>query len=460
MGDQVAISLKNVSKCFKCYDRPIDRLKEILLPGKSRGKEFWALNNINLEINRGETLGIVGRNGSGKSTLLQIIVGTLTPTFGEVNVNGRISALLELGSGFNPEFTGRENIFFNGKILGLSKAEIEAKFDEIASFADIGDFIEQPVKTYSSGMFVRLAFAVAINVDPDILIVDEALSVGDEAFQRKCFAKIKGFQEAGKTILFVSHSAGTVVELCNWSVLMDQGELILANSPKIVVSKYHKLIYAPREKITLLREEIKKFNQPEIIIKSDNNNQISGEVSTVITPKKIEFSAKLEPFFDPNLKPQSTVVYLSRGAEIINPFLTTIGGKMVNILVKGQDYIYTYTVKFKQAAYQVRFGMLLKTMTGLELGGAGSHTIDNSVEYVAAGAEVQVEFKFSCLLLQGVYFLNNGVLGMIDGEEVYLHRTIDALMFRVQPEENMLSTGIVDFKIEPNISLKSMELIG
>ena len=197
---ELAICLKNVSKCFKRYARPVNRLKDLLLPGKSRADEFWALRNINLEVPKGQTLGIVGRNGSGKSTLLQIIVKTLTPTTGEVEVKGRVSALLELGSGFNPEFTGRQNVFFNGQLLGLSQKDIEAKFDRIAAFADIGDFIEQPIKTYSSGMFVRLAFAVATSVEPDILVVDEALSVGDEAFQRKCFARIHTIQERGGTI--------------------------------------------------------------------------------------------------------------------------------------------------------------------------------------------------------------------------------------------------------------------
>ena len=195
---ETVISLKNVSKCFKRYDRPGDRLKEMMYPNKKLADEFWALQDINLEISRGQTLGIVGRNGSGKSTLLQIIVGTLTPTAGSVEVKGRVSALLELGSGFNPEFTGRQNVFFNSQILGFNQKETEAKFDEIAAFADIGDFIEQPVKTYSSGMFVRLAFAVATSVEPDILVVDEALSVGDEAFQRKCFARLQSIQEGGE----------------------------------------------------------------------------------------------------------------------------------------------------------------------------------------------------------------------------------------------------------------------
>ena len=191
-------------------------------------------------MNKGETLGIIGRNGSGKSTLLQIICGILLATSGRVEVNGKVSALLELGAGFNPEYTGRQNVYIKGSILGLTTKAIEARFDDIMAFADIGDFINQPVKTYSSGMAVRLAFAVAISVDPDILIVDEALAVGDAAFQRKCFARIKHIQESGSTILFVSHGAGTVIELCSRALLLEKGELIASGSPKQVISHYHR----------------------------------------------------------------------------------------------------------------------------------------------------------------------------------------------------------------------------
>ncbi|MBD2094887.1 ABC transporter ATP-binding protein [Trichocoleus sp. FACHB-591] len=240
---ETAISVRDISKCFKQYSHPTDRLKEILLPGKSWAEEFWALRDINLEVLKGETLGIIGQNGSGKSTLLQIIAGTLTPSTGKVAVNGRISALLELGSGFNPEFTGRQNVFFNGRLLGLSYPEIEYKFDEIASFADIGDFIDQPVKTYSSGMFVRLAFAVAINVDPQILIVDEALSVGDGIFIHRCMAKIKDFQDSGGTILFVSHDTGAISRLCSKAVWINKGRLVEVGEPCNVSKHYQAWMY-------------------------------------------------------------------------------------------------------------------------------------------------------------------------------------------------------------------------
>ncbi|MEO0933885.1 MAG: ABC transporter ATP-binding protein, partial [Cyanobacteria bacterium J06641_2] len=242
MGEEIAISLQNVSKCFKRYSHPVDRLKEILLPQKSYAQEFWALRDISLEIPKGQTVGIIGRNGSGKSTLLQIIAGTLTPTTGKINVKGRISALLELGSGFNPEFTGRQNVFFNGRLLGLTQQEIENRFDEIAGFADIGDFIEQPVKTYSSGMFVRLAFAVAVNVDPEVLIVDEALAVGDVVFQHRCMRRMRALMDSGVTTLFVSHDSGAIKTLCNSAVMIHDGQIYTKGLPNAVTIEYLKLV--------------------------------------------------------------------------------------------------------------------------------------------------------------------------------------------------------------------------
>lgn len=238
MASEVAISVQGVSKCFRRYATPLDRLKEVILPGHAGGENFWALQDIDLVVNRGETLGIVGQNGSGKSTLLQIIAGTLRPTAGEVSTRGRISALLELGSGFNPEFTGRQNVHFNGQILGLSKSQIEDRFETIQSFADIGQFIDEPVKTYSSGMFVRLAFAVAINVDPEILIVDEALAVGDGVFVHRCMAKIKDFQDQGGTILFVSHETGSVARLCSQAIWLNQGRVVEQDQPSTVCKHY------------------------------------------------------------------------------------------------------------------------------------------------------------------------------------------------------------------------------
>jgi ABC-type polysaccharide/polyol phosphate transport system ATPase subunit len=239
-NSEIAIKLQGISKCFQIYDKPHHRLMQGLLRGKKQYfKEFWALKDISFEIKKGETVGIIGRNGSGKSTLLQIICGTLSPTSGNVNINGRVAALLELGSGFNPEFTGRENIFMNSSILGLSQEEINACYDDIIHFADIGEFIHQPVKTYSSGMMVRLAFAVAVHTKPDILIVDEALSVGDIAFQNKCMEKIKSIKETGASILFVSHDLNTVQIICDRVIWLKNANLQLTGYAVDVCQEYY-----------------------------------------------------------------------------------------------------------------------------------------------------------------------------------------------------------------------------
>jgi lipopolysaccharide transport system ATP-binding protein len=266
MKSDAAISVQNVSKCFRRYATPRERLKEVLWPGHSGGEDFWALQNINLEVQRGETLGIVGQNGSGKSTLLQIIAGTLQASSGTVKTHGRISALLELGSGFNPEFTGRQNVYFNGQILGLSRSKLEAKFATIEAFAEIGKFMDEPVKTYSSGMFVRLAFAVAINVDPEILIVDEALAVGDGVFVHRCMAKIKDFQDQGGTILFVSHETGSVARLCSRAIWLNQGQIVELDQPSTVCRHYQAWMHA----------EINKSMQ----VQADEASAIAGKLTS------------------------------------------------------------------------------------------------------------------------------------------------------------------------------------
>lgn len=241
---QVAISVQGVSKMYRIYDRPQERLKQMLWRGRRMyGREFWALRDVSFEVKRGETLGIIGRNGSGKSTLLQIIAGTLAPTEGQVQVGGRVAALLELGSGFNPEFTGRENVYLSGAIVGMNRTELDRRFDEIVAFADIGAFLDQPVKLYSSGMFVRLAFAVQACLDPDVLIVDEALSVGDIFFQQKCAAHFQRLVEKGTSILFVSHDLAAVSKLCHRVILMEGGRIVAAGPPKPVLERYTAILY-------------------------------------------------------------------------------------------------------------------------------------------------------------------------------------------------------------------------
>jgi lipopolysaccharide transport system ATP-binding protein len=430
--DDIALSLTGVSKAYPRYARPSDRLKALFLPGRYHPELFWALRDVSFEIGRGQTVGVVGRNGAGKSTLLQIVAHTVMPSSGTVAVRGRVSALLELGSGFNPEFTGRENVLFQGSIMGRRRQEIEERFDAIAAFADIGDFIDEPVRTYSSGMFVRLAFAVAIGMEPDILVVDEALSVGDALFQRKCFSKIRSIQENGGTIIFVSHSGGTVVELCDRAILLDRGELLMSGAPKEVVASYHRLLFAPPESQERIRAELSRSSPPPV-------------EAPVEPPRRSEH-------LDPSLT-TAPFIYASRGAEIEGVGLLNGSGQAVNVLAQGQEYEYVYRVSFRQAGFQIRFGMMIKTVTGLELGGAVSHAAGDGLDHVEAGDVVDVRFRFRCLLQPATYFLNAGVVAVVDGEEVFLHRKVDALAFRVEPGAERLATGVVDFLVEPRITL-------
>jgi len=458
MSSEIAIRIQNLSKCYQIYDAPRDRLKQFVLPplrrmmGRSPEKyyhDFWALKDVSFEIKKGETVGIIGRNGSGKSTLLQMICGTLNPSGGSIQTHGRIAALLELGSGFNPEFTGRENVYMNAAVLGLSNKEIDSRFDFIVAFADIGNCIDQPVKTYSSGMMVRLAFAVAINVDPEILIVDEALSVGDELFQRKCFSRIEAIRASGATILFVSHSGSAIVELCDRAVLLDEGKKLAIGVPKLIVGRYQKLLYAPTDKRDIIREQIRRADECVVKSVSEPEGTLSEDH---LTMKRIQ--EQLESF-DPNLKPSSTIEYESHGAYIESPVVLTLSGQQVNNLVRGVNYRYIYTVKFVKSACNVRFGMLIKTTSGVELGGGVSaNLVKDGLALVKAGSSYRVEFRFRCILNQGVYFLNAGVVGDVNGAETYLHRLIDIAMFRVQPDTENLATGIIDFGCYPEIELQ------
>lgn len=444
MCSELAIKVSDLSKCFHVYEKPRDRLLQMLLRGRRKYyKEFWANRNISLEVTRGETVGIVGRNGSGKSTLLQMICGTLNPTGGEIQVQGRIAALLELGSGFNPEFSGRENVYLNAAVLGLDRAETDRRFDSILKFSEIGNFIDQPVKTYSSGMLVRLAFAVAINVDPKILVVDEALSVGDELFQRKCFSRIEEIKKGGATILFVSHSGSAIIELCDRAVLIDAGEKLADGPPKEIIGAYQRLLYAPAEQ----REEIR-------------NDILSGRVNSLIMPNSgstepVEKSANIEvgeEFLDPSLLPTSTINYASNGAAIEEAWIETLGGQRVNNLCQGRRYTYCYRVAFARSATRVRFGMLIKTTSGTEVGGAHTARLAHQgVEYIAGGEQYLVRFEFDCLVNPGIYFLNAGVTGSLDTEDIHLHRVLDIHMFRVLPNPDNLGTAIVNFNCSPRI---------
>lgn len=447
---RVAIRVSDVSKKYAIFQHPEDRLKQMLIPRLSRllgraskpyYREFTALRNVSLDILQGETVGIVGRNGSGKSTLLQIICGTLEPTTGTVATSGRIAALLELGSGFNPEFTGKENIFMNAAVLGMTRPETEERYSEIVAFSELEDFIEQPVKTYSSGMVMRLAFSVAIGAQPRILVVDEALSVGDERFQRKCFSRIESLRSNKCTILFVSHAGNTVVDLCDRAVLMDSGEVLLSGAPNRVVAQYRKLLYAQGEQLRNLKEEIRQSKDVHSVPQAIDD---SAEIP-VQAPEEIHTNSA-GPSFDPGFVSTSNVSYPDNGANIVDIGLFTLDGERVNIIVSGEIYRYRYRVVFSRDAVNIRFGMLIKTISGVEIGGAVTAQNPNAGLPVAvSGSEYSVDFTFRCLLNEGTYFLNAGVLGVVDGEDTFLHRVVDALAFRVLLGARRNITGVVDF---------------
>ncbi len=454
MSSDSAVRVDNLGKCFHIYDKPHERLLQMLRGGRHRYyREFWALRGTSFEVARGEAVGIIGRNGSGKSTLLQLICGTQNPTEGTITIHGRVAALLELGSGFNPEFTGRENVYLNAVVLGLARAEIEQRFDAIAAFADIGDFIDQPLKTFSSGMVVRLAFAVAINVDPDIIVIDEALSVGDELFQRKCFARLEAIRRLGATLLFVSHSGSTVIELCDRCVLLDGGEQLAIGAPKAMVARYQRLLFAPADKRAAIRDAIKLANGPSDTAGADPI-KVTGE-----TEAPLAEVVEGEEYLDPHLVVQSTVGYESRGAIIERPRIVNLAGVAVNCLIRGRSYRYLYDVRFEQGAVGVRFGMLIKTMTGVELGGGVSApSIDTGNQYVAAGTVAQAEFRFRADLNPGSYFMNAGVTGMVDQDEQYLHRLLDAYVFRIMPVQQNTATALIDFHCVPHVTMPASEM--
>ncbi len=434
--NDIVMAVDHISKLYPLYAKPSDRLKQSLwyaLPSFLRGRprqfyqEFWALQNISFEVSKGETVGIIGRNGSGKSTLLQIIAGTLTPTHGEVKIDGRVAALLELGSGFNPEFSGRENVYLNGAILGLSNAEITTIYDQIVAFADIGTFIDQPVKFYSSGMFVRLAFAVQAFVPKEILVVDEALSVGDEAFQRKCMALLEQFRQNGGTVLLVSHDAQTIIRQCKRCLWLYQGELVLDGPSKSVTDAYQKMMYQPTDLIRLKEQEHRKSN-------IENQPSADG--------------------FDPTMpRPQETS-YSNGMAEISNCGMYNSLGERVNLLVSGQRYDWVYQVRFNEAAHQVTFGMMLKTTDGLDVAGIVTNRENMTFDYISANAVMEVRFSLKLNIVPGTYFLNSGVTAICNDQTTYLHRRVDIEMVRVQSPDSRSPYGVA--YLEPHITVKQI----
>lgn len=455
MSSDVAIKVENLSKCYHLYETPRARLKQFLLPRIQRNlrlvprqyfKEFWALRDVSFEVRKGETIGIIGRNGGGKSTLLQLICGTLSPTTGSVQVKGRIAALLELGSGFNPEFTGRENVYMNAAILGVGKDEIDTRFHEITSFADIGHFIEQPVKSYSSGMVVRLAFAVQAMVDPDILVVDEALAVGDEKFQRKCFSRLEELKAKGTSVLFVSHSAANIIELCDKTILLDQGRQLMQATPERAVRAYQKMIYAPPE-------EYAKLVSAYLSGERDDAKTLDEDTDApVASPECIDAS------YDAGLLPETTTSYPTQGAEIQSIGIKDSSDRLVNVLRPGE--IYQFEVKGRLLANfsGIFFGLHIRNISGVVITGQRWPQEATYVRNAKGGDEFTVSFSFRMDILPGVYFVGAGIWSA--EEPTCPHRIVDALMFRVEPTERAMSFGYVDLmSVQPSLKLGKIERV-
>lgn len=442
-----SIRATGLGKTYTIYDHPRDRLFEMLLPFRGRrGRPFVAVRDVDLEVERGECVGVVGRNGSGKSTLLSMLCGTLSPTEGALEVRGQIAPMLSIGAGFSPQFTGRENVALNATLLGLSAEELDARMASIIEFADIGDFFDQPVQRYSAGMQSRLAFAAAMAIDPDVLVMDEVLAVGDEAFTRKCFARIEEIRDAGATVFFASHSAQLVVELCDRALLMDEGDCLLQSDPKTVVTQHQRLLFSPPEERAAIREEVANLDD-EGRDGATRAARRSGRRASARGEGPPDASV-LDPAlgrFEPDLKSESQVEYGDGRARISDLRVLNADGLRVNVLEAGGIYCYAYEVEFLAPAACVRFGMMLKLTSGLELGGQVSCPPEDRIDSVTEGTRVRVEFEFIARLAPGTYFGNAGVLGLGDEEgETYLHRLVDGVLFRVLPSRGSAATGWVD----------------
>ena len=403
--ESIAINVDNVSKIYRLYNKPSDRLKEALgFSKKKLYQEHYALNNVSFEVRKGETVGIIGTNGSGKSTILKIITGVLNPTQGNVSIQGRISALLELGAGFNMEYTGIENIYLNGTMMGFSEEEINAKMDDILSFADIGDFVHQPVKTYSSGMFVRLAFAVAINIDPEILIVDEAVSVGDVFFQVKCYHKFEEFKKMGKTILFVSHDLGSISKYCDRVILLNKGVKEAEGKPKEIVDLYKQLM-AQNDAPTDVPKTVVENNQQGMWKQYLNNN-----------PKFQDYGEK--------------------HGEIVDYAIIDETGKITSNIQKNTEFTIKMKVRFHKELQEPIFAFTIKDLQGTEVTGTNTMYEDIPVGPVKAGEERVIEFKQNMNLQGRDYMLSLGCVGFFSNKFVVYHRLYDVCDIHVISDKN------------------------
>lgn len=436
----VAISVKGVEKIYKLYNKPSDRVKESLgLTRKKKHTDHYALKGVDFDIKQGECVGIIGTNGSGKSTILKIITGVLHPTKGEVIVNGRISALLELGAGFNMEYNGIENIYLNGTMIGFTEKEIDEKLQDILDFADIGEYVYQPVKTYSSGMFVRLAFAVAINIEPEILIVDEALSVGDVFFQAKCYHKFEEFKEMGKTIVFVSHDLSSISKYCDRVVLLNKGIKLGEGSPKEMIDTYKRVLVGQYE-LPDDSQNVNLLNDEEIRSKASSRKKEgagSGVASSGATGsgatglKQSAGNLVMNGAMNPD-----ALEYGSKKAEIEEYYLTDKNGTKTTAVIKGQEYTLHMKVRFLEDCPAPIFAYTIKNIRGTEITGTNTMVEKAFLEPVTAGSVMNVEFRQSMTLQGGEYLLSLGVTGYEGNDFTVYHRLYDVLNMTVISDKN------------------------
>lgn len=424
------IEIKNITKIYNLYNKPSDRLKEALFSRKSRHTEFAALNDVSFDVCKGEILGIIGKNGSGKSTILKIITNVLTPTSGECIVKGKIAALLELGAGFNMEYTGIENIYLNGQMIGFSKEEMDKKLQDIIDFADIGEHIFQPVKTYSSGMFARLAFSVAISVDPDILIVDEALSVGDVFFQNKCYRRFEEFRDKGKTILFVTHDMGSVIRYCNRCVLLNAGEKVGEGKPQEMVDLYKRIM-------------VGQWNENE-----EKNSTIENSIdSTNINVNRLW---KEQISTNPDME-----VYGDGRAEIIDFGIFSDSGNIGNNVYKGDYYTVKMKVRINDDNLNPIFAFKLRDVKGTELTGTNTMLEDIDTSHCKNGDIVTISFRQKQYLQPGQYLVSLGCTAFEGDQFVVYSRNYNCCVLGVVAQKGTI--GIFDSESDVTVNVDSIK---
>lgn len=424
------IEIKNITKIYNLYNKPSDRLKEALFSRKSRHTEFAALNDVSFDVCKGEILGIIGKNGSGKSTILKIITNVLTPTSGECIVKGKIAALLELGAGFNMEYTGIENIYLNGQMIGFSKEEMEKKLQDIIDFADIGEHIYQPVKTYSSGMFARLAFSVAISVDPDILIVDEALSVGDVFFQNKCYRRFEEFRDKGKTILFVTHDMGSVIRYCNRCVLLNAGKKVGEGKPQEMVDLYKRIM-------------VGQWNENE-----EKNSTIANSIDS--TNVNVNRLWKEQISTNPDME-----VYGDGRAEIIDFGIFSDSGNIGNNVYKGDYYTVKMKVRINDDNLNPIFAFKLRDVKGTELTGTNTMLEDIDTSHCKNGDIVTISFRQKQYLQPGQYLVSLGCTAFEGDQFVVYSRNYNCCVLGVVAQKGTI--GIFDSESEVTVNVDSIK---